>query len=905
MPDGVREALRGATATGPPLVGRAALLTSIAAAPDEQGRLLRGPTGVGTTRLLAEITAAATSAGRPSLVLVASESLASVPLGVFLSVVPTAPTEAAAAEVSTGQTAALAVRSLDAPPLVLAAAAIRAEIVDRGIRLLVVDDAHLLDAASAGLIHQLALSGVAVFAAVRHGALLPDAIAALGSTGLAPLEEVAPFSRSETHRLLELEFGGPVDRRLGSVIFDQTGGNALFIREVVRDAGSAGAVARRDGVWVLTGRMPLGPAARSLLAARVNGLPRRVRAAVELIALAGALDVGVLAGLVASLTMEKAEAAGVIEFDQRSRAVRIAPPLRAEAIVTALGARRRLELSRELADGITARIDATGIVTDEERVLLARLRLEIGDSLHPDDPLEIAGLLGGADPVLRDRLLQVALRADTSAATRLRIATMLAHQHRQRAAELLLATLDDEVLGRSERIAEITARALLLALPGNRPALALELVENGLETLGSSAELIALRATALARLGRVGSAVRAGLPLVVDPEVPAGAAAQAGISTCAALMSSGDEHAFAAVRGAILPLIDLIGGEIPEAVDAIAVADHHFDLLVRDDLDAARARGERSYNAALERSDDGVRSQHAILLGWNAVLRGDLETGRSYLAESLAARGVWRPTTLPWARALYAEALVLSGRQDEALAVLAEITASPRAPIYDVDIALAESSVLAASGDLAGAARCAMNAASRAQALGQRLPAEAGYYAATRYGDRDAAQHFLASSSSRSAADRARRAHAAAILRSDASGAESASAQFETQHLIWYAVEAQSHAVSLFRNGGASYRASNAATRLASLLEKCPALRSPVVAALPRTAKLTPREIEIAQFASSGFTDRAISESLGIALRTVQTHLARVYNKLGARSRGELRAWLPAQPSEETFRVNG
>lgn len=50
---------------------------------------------------------------------------------------------------------------------------------------------------------------------------------------------------------------------------------------------------------------------------------------------------------------------------------------------------------------------------------------------------------------------------------------------------------------------------------------------------------------------------------------------------------------------------------------------------------------------------------------------------------------------------------------------------------------------------------------------------------------------------------------------------------------------------------------------------------------------LTPRELEILTLTGKGFTNKAIGAQLGISERTVQNHLARIFEKLQASSRTE------------------
>jgi DNA-binding NarL/FixJ family response regulator len=50
-------------------------------------------------------------------------------------------------------------------------------------------------------------------------------------------------------------------------------------------------------------------------------------------------------------------------------------------------------------------------------------------------------------------------------------------------------------------------------------------------------------------------------------------------------------------------------------------------------------------------------------------------------------------------------------------------------------------------------------------------------------------------------------------------------------------------------------------------------------------ANLTPREVEILQYASLGLTVRQVANRLGLSPRTVETHLGKLYRKLGVRNR--------------------
>jgi DNA-binding NarL/FixJ family response regulator len=59
-------------------------------------------------------------------------------------------------------------------------------------------------------------------------------------------------------------------------------------------------------------------------------------------------------------------------------------------------------------------------------------------------------------------------------------------------------------------------------------------------------------------------------------------------------------------------------------------------------------------------------------------------------------------------------------------------------------------------------------------------------------------------------------------------------------------------------------------------------------------AQLTPQELQVAQLAAEGLSNKEIGERLYLSARTVGTHLYRLFPKLGVTSRAELRDALPA-----------
>ncbi|MGW3952827.1 LuxR C-terminal-related transcriptional regulator [Streptomyces sp. NPDC004752] len=213
-----------------------------------------------------------------------------------------------------------------------------------GVRLLVVDDAHLLDEASAALVHQLAVHGrtrLVVIAAA--GSPAPGAVSRLWMGDLLPRLALEPLPHEETARLLA---GGvalePLTvRRLHLVCR----GDLRLLRDLSGALRTQGLLTGVPGTdeWAWRGPVPMTPTVRERIAGVLDRSGPGEREVLERLAFAEPLplrlddlDLDVL---------ERVEADGLVLVDDHG-GVRLAHPLHGPALRAGVGRLRARRLAR-------------------------------------------------------------------------------------------------------------------------------------------------------------------------------------------------------------------------------------------------------------------------------------------------------------------------------------------------------------------------------------------------------------------------------------------------------------------------------------------------------------------------------------------------------------------------------
>ena len=117
---------------------------------------------------------------------------------------------------------------------------------------LMIDDLQLLDTTSTILLRQLMDARVIfLLATVRTGESHSDAVAALGRGDAVHQVELDQFEWQEVDTLLQRVLEGPVNRKSSYQMYAASGGNPLFLRELVQGALAAGTLASDGEIWEL------------------------------------------------------------------------------------------------------------------------------------------------------------------------------------------------------------------------------------------------------------------------------------------------------------------------------------------------------------------------------------------------------------------------------------------------------------------------------------------------------------------------------------------------------------------------------------------------------------------------------------------------------------------------------
>lgn len=834
---------------------------------DQHSLMLVGPAGVGKTRLAREAQRIAREAGHDAVWLSATHSIARTPLGVFAPLLPAA----------------------DGPGDLLTRSA-RA-VLDRprdGGLVLLVDDAHLLDDLSAGLIHQLAAAhGVHVVLTVRSGEAVPEPVTALWKDDVVRRVELGQLGDAAVGALLGSVLGGQVDPEAIRVLAHRCAGNALLLRELTLSALAAGALTRHLGLWRLVGSLPPSDRIVELMGARLEGLSDEAVRLLEGVAYAEPLGSAELADIAVPGLVDRLQRQGLLTSSLVGRRVevRLAHPLVGEVMRSRTSAVRVAEMARALAD-LT---EQAGARRAEDALRLGIWRLDGGGGSSAVMLRAAAAARWHYDFVLAERLA----RAAGSFEGGLLAAQALALQGRSLEAAREFEALEPTTSTDDERVRLATAHIDLLWLclgdmdDGQRVA---ERAEASIEDPVRRGVVSAKRAGIVLGAQGPGPAAAISVPLLAVAQGPSFVFSSL-VSTFSLGRQGRTEAAVAVADRGYLAARELEEPDdwypwflVHSRCEALAYAGRFAE---------AEADALAQYQEGL---DAGSSEQRAWFL-WH-LSRARLERGQTTSAARDAREAVALLTSLGRLGiqhsmlSLLAKALAVSGDARGAQEALDTIAAlgidQPRWSFTEFLSAHAWTAV--ASGRLAVARSTLRTAVEVGEEVGDLTGALSALHDLARLGQARLVLVPFEEMASGMDGELAgvRVAHVRALAADDAAGLSAAATGFAGLGADLLAAEASAAAASSWRAAGDGHRADAELRRAGVLLSACERVQTPTLSALVEPDRLTVAERETALLAARGRTSKQIAEELVLSVRTVENRLQRVYQKLGIRKRAEL-----------------
>jgi DNA-binding CsgD family transcriptional regulator len=209
--------------------------------------------------------------------------------------------------------------------------------------------------------------------------------------------------------------------------------------------------------------------------------------------------------------------------------------------------------------------------------------------------------------------------------------------------------------------------------------------------------------------------------------------------------------------------------------------------------------------------------------------------------------------------------------------------------VFDADLGIAAAHIAAAQGRIGAGASLADAAAEEAAANGNLLFALLAAHTAVSI-DPDQVRRGrlldVASGVDGTLSGLLRR-EALLTASCDPIAAEALGAELVAIGAMHHAARAFGAAAQGNRATGQRGRAARCEGAAARAWDACPGIARDA-AARPAAGAMTPRETEVAVLAAKGWSSADIADELGISVRTVESHLYRVFAKLGVTNRAEL-----------------
>ncbi|WP_427173972.1 LuxR C-terminal-related transcriptional regulator [Arthrobacter sp. 92] len=228
-----------------------------------------------------------------------------------------------------------------------------------GPALLLVDDAHDLDSATAEMVAELVQAGWAKLVATcipRPG--IPQPMLRLWHDGTAERFDIAPLTLEQGHSLCEALLGGTVLNSTAREFWQESGGNTLLLKTLVLEAQRSGTLIQRHGVWLSTDSNVRSLELTAVVKVQLMRISAEGREALNLIALAEPVDRSIVSDIAGEPAVkELLEQRLVVQSVDSQPTLRLVSPVYGEVLRRIVPAARSLQLHRQLVDRMSMPAD--------------------------------------------------------------------------------------------------------------------------------------------------------------------------------------------------------------------------------------------------------------------------------------------------------------------------------------------------------------------------------------------------------------------------------------------------------------------------------------------------------------------------------------------------------------------
>ncbi|MEV6317843.1 LuxR C-terminal-related transcriptional regulator [Streptomyces sp. NPDC051776] len=832
--------------------------------------VIYGVAGVGKTRLADEFLELAAQRGHVCRRVSASDAARTVPLGVIAHLLPP--------DTDVSDPVTRLHRTIQE---------LRTEPRPGKRQVWFVDDLHFLDDTSAAMIGQLLDAGaVFLLGTVRSGAPLSEAVAGLDRGDRRRSFELRAWTLREVETVLSAVLDGPVEHGTALQLHHTSGGNALFLKELVHGALENGVLIGAGGLWRLSGPIPSTQRLDETIRRRIGSVSPDGRAILDHIAVCGPMS----GDCRAENVLEELEQLGLIHARAEGRrlVVELAHPLYGQVLRSGLGGMHKRRL---LLDSVL-RLERLGARRREDQLRIVTWQLDATGTADLKQLWRAARTAHAAsDFVSVVRLVEAIVRLEGSAGPRMMLGDALWKLGRVSEAERALQRAADAATSTEEFVDATILRVLCLTWGLLRLDEAIAVIRGAQARLGDAQIGDALRAVEvqvwfLAGRTTRGLQVLPDLDAIADPRIRIAAAP----GTALALSIAGR-------TADALRLIErscheqLVLSESAKFFDPRMLLAARTAVLVHAGrVEEARRLGESSYA-------DAAADQAFLPQAWLAFALGMVE----YPAGNGAQARSWQVTALTLATdhhyrgvawvVLPNLALTAAAMGDGETAEDLWTQAQRLSPgeYQRPEAAAVPGWILAADGEL-GAARDALARAADLARGGGAYTIEALHlFGIARLGGATRVHRRLADIAAQSDNPliALQAEHASALHHQNPEHLLRIAERFEESGLLAAAAHSYSMAAEFFSSRSEPRSATAAAAQAVRLSVRCQGVHVAFpVAASP--SPLSTREKEIALLAAEGRSNREIADQLYLSARTVGNHLYSVYQKLGVTSRGQL-----------------